>query len=200
MADPIDFYFDFSSPFGYFAATRLPGIAERHGRDIVWRPILLGLAFKITGVTALPLTPLKGDYARIDMERISRLWKIPFNVPSKLPIASQAPARITYWLESHKPDKKVPAIMALFHAFFVEDRDISDPEVAADVVASVSVNRDALLAATQAPEMKKRAHSETEAAIERGVFGSPFFIVDGEPFWGSDRLEQVDKWLETGGF
>ena len=49
------------------------------------------------------------------------------------------------------------------------------------------------ITATQAPEMKKRAHSETETAIERGVFGSPFFIVDGEPFWGSDRLEKVDK-------
>ena len=105
-----------------------------------------------------------------------------------------------YWLESNKPNKKVPAIMVLYHAFFVEDRDISDPEVAADVVASVGVDRDALLAATQAPEIRKRAHTETEAAIERGVFGSPFIIVDGEPFWGSDRLEQVDKWLETGGF
>jgi 2-hydroxychromene-2-carboxylate isomerase len=90
--------------------------------------------------------------------------------------------------------------MALYHAFFVEDRDISDPEIAADVVASVGVNRDAVLAATQAPEMKERARNETQAAIERGVFGSPFIIVDGEPFWGSDRLEQVEKWLETGGF
>jgi 2-hydroxychromene-2-carboxylate isomerase len=148
----------------------------------------------------LPLTPLKGDYARNDMERASRLWKIPFHVPSRLPISSQAPVRIIYWLESHKPSKKVAAIMVLYHAFFVEDRDISDPEIAADVVASVGVNRDALFAATQAPEVKKRAHDETEVAIKRGVFGSPFIIVDGEPFWGSDRLEQVDKWLETGGF
>lgn len=54
--------------------------------------------------------------------------------------------------------------------------------------------------AAQAPEMKKRARNETEAAIKRGVFGSPFFIVEGEPFRGSDRLEQVDKWLESGGF
>ena len=55
-------------------------------------------------------------------------------------------------------------------------------------------------AATQAPEMKKRTHNETEAAIKRGVFGSPFFIVEGEPFRGSDGLEQVDEWLESGGF
>ena len=56
-------------------------------------------------------------------------------------------------------------------------------------------------AATLASEMKERARNETEAAIERGAFGSPFIIVDGEPFRGSDRLEQVEKkWLETGGF
>lgn len=200
MAGSVDFYFDFSSPYGYFAATRLPDITARPSRDIVRRPILLGLAFKLTGATALPLTPLKGDYARNDIERAARLWKIPFKVPSKFPIASRAPVRITYWLESHSPGRKVPAIMALYHARFVEDRDISDPEVAADVVASVGVNGGALLAATKASEMKERASSETEAAIKRAVFGSPFIIVDGEPFWGSDRLEQVDKWLETGGF
>ena len=199
MANPIDFYFDFSSPYGYFAAMRLPGIAARHGRDLAWRPILLGLAFKVSGAKALPMMPLKGDYARRDMERAARLWNIPFKTP-KLPIASQAPVRISYWLETHHPENKVPAIMAMYRAFFVEGRDISDPETAADASSTVGVDRDVLLAATQEPEMKARARSETEAAIERGVFGSPFVIIDGEPFWGSDRLDQVDKWLETGGF
>jgi 2-hydroxychromene-2-carboxylate isomerase len=200
MAAPIDLYIDFSSPYGYFAAMRLPDIATRYDRTVAWRPILLGLAFKVSGAQALPLMPLKGDYARNDMERAARLWKIPFKVPSKLPISSQAPVRISYWLDSHHPDKKVPAILALYHAFFVEDRDISDPETAAEVASSVGIDREALLAATQAPEMKERARTETEAAIKRGVFGSPFIIVDGEPFWGSDRLDQVEKWLETGGF
>ncbi len=200
MAAPIDFYFDFSSPYGYFAAMRLPRIADRFGRTVNWRPILLGMAFRISGAQALPLMPLKGDYARRDMERLARLWEIPFKVPGKLPIASQAPVRISYWLDSHYPERKVAAIMALYRAFFVEDRDISDPETAADVASGVGVDRDALLAATQAPEMKQRARVETEAAIERGVFGSPFIIIDGEPFWGSDRLDQVEKWLETGGF
>lgn len=199
MASPIDFYFDFSSPYGYFAAVRLPEIAARHGRDVAWRPILLGLAFRVSGAQALPLMPLKGDYARNDMERAARLWKIPFEVP-KLPIASQAPVRISYWLDAHHPEKKVPAIMAMYRAFFVDGRDISEPETAADAASIVGVDRDALLAATQAAEMKQRARTETEAAIERGVFGSPFIIVDGEPFWGSDRLDQVEKWLETGGF
>jgi len=200
MADPIEFYFDFSSPYGYFTATRIRELASKYGRSIVWKPFLIGAVLKVTGGTPLPQVPLKGDYHRRDMERVSRLWQIPYKLPSKFPIGGQAPARIIYWLQEHHPDKQEAAILALYHAYFVEDRDISSPEIAADVVASLHLNRDELLAATQAPEMKARLKQECDAAIEKGVFGSPFIIVDGEPFWGSDRLAQVEQWLETGGF
>lgn len=197
---PIEFYFDFSSPYGYFASTRIVEIAQKHGRDVVWKPFLIGAVLKVTGGTALPLVPLKGEYHRRDMERVSRLWQIPYKQPSKFPIGAQAPSRILYWLQEHYPDKQEAAVMALYHAYFVEDRDISTPEIAADVVASLHVNKDDLEAATQAPEMKARLKEECDAAIAKGVFGSPYVIVDGEPFWGSDRLSHVEKWLETGGF
>lgn len=200
MPAPIDFYFDFSSPYGYFAATKISGIAARHGRTVNWKPILLGAVFKVTGSSPLPSLPLKGDYGLRDMLRVSRLWKIPFNMPGKFPIAGQAPSRIVYWLEGHHRDKQEPAILALYHAYFVEGRDISAPDVAADVVASVGVDRAAALAATQDAAMKDRLRQEVEAAIAKGVFGSPFMIVDGEPFWGSDRLEHVERWLATGGW
>ena len=198
--EPIEFYFDFSSPYGYFAATRISALAHKFGREIVWKPFLIGAVLKVTGGTPLPMVPLKGEYHARDMKRVSRLWQVPFELPSKFPIGGQAPARIIYWLQEHHPEKVEPAILALFHAFFVEDRDISSPEVAADVVASLHLNKDELVAVTQAPEMKARLKQECDAAIEKGVFGSPFMIVDGEPFWGTDRLEHVEKWLETGGF
>jgi 2-hydroxychromene-2-carboxylate isomerase len=200
MANPIQFYFDFSSPYGYFGATRISALAGKHGRTVEWRPMLLGAVFKVTGMGPLPSQPLKGDYSRRDMERVSRLWKIPYKLPTKFPIPSQAPSRIIYWMESHAPAKQEAAILALFHAYFVEDRDISSPEVAADVVSSLAVDRETLLAATQDPQMKERLRAEVDTAIQKGVFGSPFVIVDGEPFWGSDRLEHVDRWLQTGGW
>ena len=200
MANPIQFYFDFSSPYGYFGATRISALAGKHGRTVEWRPMLLGAVFKVTGMAPLPSQPLKGDYSRRDMERVSRLWKIPYKLPTKFPIPSQAPSRIIYWMESHLPAKHEAAILALFHAYFVEDRDISSPEVAADVVSSLAVDRQTLLAATQDPQMKERLRAEVDTAIQKGVFGSPFVIVDGEPFWGSDRLEHVDRWLQTGGW
>ena len=198
--EPIEFYFDFSSPYGYFAATRIGAIAKQHARGVLWKPVLLGAVFKVTGGAPVPSIPLKGDYQNRDMERVSRLWKIPYKQPSRFPVGGQAPSRIVYWLQEHHPDKQESAILALFHAYFVEDRDISTPEIAADVVASLHLNTDELLAATQAPEMKARLREECDAAIKKGVFGSPFIIVDGEPFWGADRLAHVEKWLETGGF
>jgi 2-hydroxychromene-2-carboxylate isomerase len=200
MASPIEFYFDFSSPYGYFAATKISSIAARHGRTVSWKPILLGAVFKVTGSGPLPSLPLKGDYGLRDILRVSRLWKIPFNMPTKFPIGGQAPARIVYWLEAHHRDKQEAVILAQYHAFFVENRDISAPEVAADVAASVGLDRAALLAATQDPAMKDRLRQEVDAAIAKGVFGSPYMIVDGEPFWGSDRLEHVDRWLASGGW
>jgi 2-hydroxychromene-2-carboxylate isomerase len=200
MPSPIEFYFDFASPYGYFGATRITGIAAKHGRTVAWKPILLGVVFKVTGMAPLPSLPLKGDYSLRDMKRVSRLWQIPFNMPSKFPIPGQAPSRIVYWLESHHPGKEEGATLALYHAYFVEDRDISSPEIAAEVVSSIGVDREALLAATQDPQMKDRLRQEVDAAIAKGVFGSPFIVVDGEPFWGTDRLEHVERWLATGGW
>ncbi|HZP93536.1 MAG TPA: 2-hydroxychromene-2-carboxylate isomerase [Burkholderiales bacterium] len=200
MTDPIEFYFDFSSPYGYFGATRISSIAAKHGRSVAWKPILLGAVFKVTGSGPLPSLPLKGDYARRDMERVARLWNVPYKLPSKFPIPSQAPSRIVYWLESNAPDKQEQAVLALYRAYFVEDRDVSSPETAAEVVGGIGIDRGAALAATQDPAMKDRLKSEVEIAIQKGVFGSPYVFVDGEPFWGSDRLEHVERWLATGGW
>ncbi|MDA1331445.1 MAG: DsbA family protein [Proteobacteria bacterium] len=94
----IEFYFDFSSPFGYFAATKIRAIGDEFGREISWKPFMLGVAFKVTGGMPLPMWPLKGEYSKRDMERTSRLWGIPYEQPDKFPISTQVPCRLIYWL------------------------------------------------------------------------------------------------------
>ncbi len=197
---PIDFYFDFSSPYGYFASTRIDDIAARHGRMVTWRPTLLGAVFKITGGQPLPTIPLKGSYAAHDLARSARLLEIAFKMPSRFPISSTAPSRAFYWLGDRDPALAKKLAQALFHAYFAEDRDISNPEVTGNVAAKLGVDKGELTQALNDPAVKERLKSEVDAAIERGVFGSPYIVVDGEPFWGSDRLDQVEKWLETGGW
>ena len=200
MANSIDFYFDFSSPYGYFASAKIDELAAKHGRDVTWRPILLGAVFKITGGQPLPTIPLKGSYSAHDLQRSARLFKMSFKMPTKFPIGSTAPARAFYWLNDRDTAAARKLALALFHAYFAEDRDISNPEVTGNVAAKLGVDKVELAQALNEPAVKERLRSEVAAAIERGVFGSPYFIVDGEPFWGSDRLEQVDRWLETGGW
>ena len=200
MANPIDFYFDFSSPYGYFAATKIDELAAKHDRTVTWRPILLGAVFKITGGQPLPTIPLKGSYTSHDLARSARLLKVPFRMPAKFPVSGTAPSRAYYWLGERDPAAAKRLAAALYRAYFVEDRDISNPEVTGNVAAKLGMDKAELVQALNDAAVKERLKSEVDAAIERGVFGSPYIVVDGEPFWGSDRLDQVERWLATGGW
>ena len=199
-SDPVEFYFDFSSPYGYLAATRISQLAAKYGRGVEWKPILLGAVFKVTGSGPLPSLPLKGPYSKRDMARSARFLSVPFNFPDPFPVSTQAPARAIYWLEQNTPERIETCVLALYRAYFVDGRDISSPDTTADVLASLGLNRAEVLSAIGEPAIKERLRSETQSAIERGVFGSPYIVVDGEPFWGSDRLDQVERWLKSGGF
>lgn len=198
MANPIDFYFDFSSPYGYFAAAKIDALAATHGREVVWHPILLGAVFKLSGQQPLPNIPLKGSYAKHDMLRSARWFELPFKVPSKFPINTVAPCRAFYWVRDNNAALAKKLALALYHAYFAEDRDISSPEVTANVAAKLGIDKAALATALNDAALKERVKNEVDAAIERGVFGSPYMVVDGEPFWGSDRLDQMARWLEKG--
>jgi 2-hydroxychromene-2-carboxylate isomerase len=201
MAAAIDFYFDFSSPYGFLAAQKIEALAEKHGRTVEWHPMLLGVVFKETGAAPLTMVPLKGDYSRRDFERSARFHGIAgFRMPSKFPIASQAPARIVLWAKTRDPALAVRVLKALYRAFFTEGLDISDPGVAASVAAREGLDAAEARAAVDDPAIKDALKREVEQGIARGVFGSPFIIVDGEPFWGLDRFDQVERWLATGGF
>ena len=200
MAAPIDFYFDFSSPYGYFASKLVDGVAAKHGREVTWHPMLLGAAFKVVGTLPLVELPLKGDYARHDFSRVARFHGVPFTVPSKFPVGSVAASRAFYWLQDRDPALAKRYAHAIFDAFYVQGRDISDPAIALAVAKESGADPAALSAALADPAVKERLKSEVDAAIAKGIFGSPWFVVDGEPFWGVDRLPMVERWLETGGW
>lgn len=200
MNAPLDFYFDFSSPYGYFAAAQIDALAEKHGRTTVWRPILLGAVFKVTGQQPLTTIPIKGSYTQHDLTRSARLFGVPFKMPSRFPVSSTAPCRAYYWLHERDPAAAKTLAQALYRAYFAEDRDISNPEITANIAAKLGHDRETVMQAINDPAVKERLKSEVDAAIERGVFGSPYIIVDGEPFWGSDRLGQIEKWLAGGGW
>ena len=197
---PITFWFDFSSPYSYLASELIDDLAAKHGRRVKWRPMMLGAAFKASGLPLLITVPLKGEYSKRDFDRSARFLGIPYKFPARFPIATLAAARGYYWLHDQDCAKAREFAHAVFRAYWVDGRDISELPVVLEVAAGLGIDGEAFATAIATPEIKERVKQETEAAIAQGMFGAPYFMVDGEPFWGADRLPQIDKWLATGGF
>lgn len=198
--NPIEFYFDFSSPYGYLASTRIEDLAAKHEREVDWRPYLVGTAMKATGHQPMVKTPMFSDYVHVDVPRFARLLGVPLQLPESFPLAASAASRAFYWLHARDPGLARRFAVSTYHAFFGEGRDISRTETLHAIAESCGVDGGELVEATQAPEIKELFKQRNDAALAKGVFGSPFFLVDGEPFWGADRMDQVDRWLETGGW
>lgn len=197
---PVEFYFEFSSPYGYIASQLADALEQRIGRPLAWRPMLLGPVFKTTGQAPLTQIPLKGAYSTRDFERSARWHGVPYRHPPKFPIGTVAGMRAFYWTHDRDPAQARRLAKSLYSAFFAEGRDISAPETVLDIAQSSGVDRAALASGLEDPALKERAKQEVEKAIGRGVFGSPFFIVDGEPFWGVDRIPMMEDWIRRGGW
>jgi 2-hydroxychromene-2-carboxylate isomerase len=197
---PIEFWFDFSSPYGYLAHYRIDEIAREFGRDVLWRPYLLGVVFKSSGQSPLVAQPMRGPSHVKDMQRTARKQKVPMVLPEGFPMATIAACRAFYWQEAADPRRAKDLAKALYRAAFAQGRNITTTEVVADVGQELGIDPVALTDGIGAPAVKERLKTETDTAIARGIFGSPFILIDGEPFWGNDRLDDVREWLKTGGW
>jgi len=201
MPEPIAFYFDFSSPYGYLATFKVEEVAERHGRTVDWHPFLLGIVMQQTGMTPLITQPIRGPYFRHDLERMARDYGAPLAWPQGFPFHSVAASRAFYWVKDRSPELAVRLARAIFHAYWGEGRDVAKPQQVADEVCErLDIERDELLAALADDAVKARLKDEVDKTIARGVFGSPMFDIDGELFWGCDKFAEIDRWLAKGGW
>jgi 2-hydroxychromene-2-carboxylate isomerase len=189
MKPSIDFYFDFSSPYGYLASHKIEGLAAKYGRGVTWRPMLLGVAFKATGSGPLPSIPLKGDYAKRDFLRSARFHGVPFRMPEPFPVSTVAACRAFYSLKD--PQEQLLLAKALFHAYFVDNVNIGEPSQVLKIANSLGLQPE-----IDSQTVKDKTRAEVDAALAKGVFGSPYIVIDGEPFWGVDRFDQIERWLE----
>ncbi len=195
---PIEFWFDFSSGYAYFASLAIEALAERHGRTVLWRPFTLGAAFTVTGAQGLSRTPLKREYARHDWQRLARRTSVTFNLPENHPRTGLPAIRAFYHLE--RKDERAAAVLAksIILGYFVDGLDTDDPQAISRLAAGLGSDPATILAGIADPEVKAIARQQGEQAVARGVFGSPWIFVDGEPFWGNDRLPMVEQWLAEG--
>ena len=203
MKPPIDFYFDFSSPYAYIASEWIDALAARHGRTVRWHAILLGAAFQAAGVTSPLDTPVKRDYSLRDIRRSARFEGLPYRQPERFPFSSLQAARVFWWLHDspgHGPDAAAAWARAGLRAYFTRGLMLDEPAGLRTLAAECGLDVRAAEAACADAAVKARLKSANEQAIAAGVFGTPFFVVDGEPFWGNDRKAQIERWLARGPF
>lgn len=162
------------------------------GRPARWRPFLLGAVYKTFGQSPLE-HPLRRKYViEVDAPRMARRIGLDLKVPAGFPEHALPPSRVFYWIEQQDPTKAVAFVKVAYHKYRLEGCATSDATTAADAAASsVDFERRAVLAGMQDPDIKDRLVRENEAAIRKGVFGSPFFFADGKPFWGNDRIALI---------
>ena len=200
MSAPLDFWFDFASPYGYLASTQIDDIAARHGRTVRWRPILLGAVFKVSGMKPVMDQPLRGEYLIHDVPRFARLLGVPLTMPAKVPLQRAGGVPGLLVAGAVGPGKGACAGQGDLPCALGGGTRCRATEQVAEVAAPLGIPAADLIAGVQEPMVKDRLRAETDEAIRRGVFGAPFIQIDGKSFWGADRLDQIDQWLARGGW
>jgi 2-hydroxychromene-2-carboxylate isomerase len=195
----VSFYFDFISPYAYFGSTKVDELAGRFGREVEWRPVLLGVTvLKVMGLKPLMETPLKRDYIHVDKPRMASLLGVDFRDHGLKDVDSIAACRAYLYLKSQDPALAKAFARRIFRRLWVDSRNISSPEDIAEEAAALGADGTQLQASIQTPAVKQALRDEVDRAIANGVFGTPYFIVDDQPIWGVDRLWMLEHWLRHG--
>jgi len=196
----VDFYVDFSSPYSYIASEWIEALAARHGRTVRWHAVLLGVTFQAAELKSPVSHPIKREYSLHDFERSARFAGVPFTLPEKFPVATQNAARVFWWLEESDPGRAANWARHGLRAYFTRGSvDLSNAEHLKALVTEFGLDATEAERVWTEPRWKSRLKTACDDAIAQGVFGAPFFVIDGEPFWGNDRRDQIERWL-GGGF
>lgn len=191
MEKTLDFWFEYASPYSYPAAMRVEQLAAQAGVKVRWRVFLLGAVFQQYGwkTTPMELFPAKGHYMWHDVQRICASLNLAYQRPSAFPRNGMLAARISAnyaespWIGDF--------ICSVYQANFADDQDISSSEIIAQILDKLGQDGAQIIAEANADAGKQKLRLQTQQALQHEVFGAPFMLVDNEPFWGNDRLEQA---------
>jgi 2-hydroxychromene-2-carboxylate isomerase len=197
MTQAVEFYFDVGSPATYLAWTQLPAIVKAAGREIEYRPFLLGGVFQATGNRSPMEVPAKGQYMQDDLQRFARRYGVPFRHNPHFPINTLTLMRGALGLLMRESERMVPYVDAVLRAIWVDARNMNDPATVGEVLQQAGFDPRKLLALASDPAVKDELKARTQEAVARGVFGAPTFFVGQEMFWGQDRLDFVKERLQA---
>lgn len=201
VKSPIEFHFDFSSPYSYIANEWIDALAARHGRTVRRHAILLGVTFQAAELRSPVSYPIKREYSFRDFARSARFERVPYVQPEPFPIATHQAARVFWWLRERQGDEAAARwTRAAFRAYFTRGVPLGDVAALKALVAETGLDAEAAEAAWNDPVWKARLKQANDDALKLGVFGAPCFFIDGECFWGNDRKPQIERWLSDGPF
>jgi 2-hydroxychromene-2-carboxylate isomerase len=198
MASPVDYYFAPQSPWTYLGHQRLQDIARRAGAPIRVLPVDLGKIFPRTGGLPLPQrAPQRQAYRLVELKRFADWLGLPLNLhPAYFPVPGDAAARLILAVADRQgSDAAMRLTGAVLKAVWAEQRCINDPATLAQLLAECGLPAGALDEA-QADAVQRRYEAATQQAFDAGVFGAPSYVVDGEIFWGQDRLDFLERRLD----
>jgi len=191
----IEFYFDPISPFAYLGSVQIERVAARLGRSVEWKPVLIGVTIlKVMGLKPLPETPLKGPYLKHDAVRLAEYFDVPFRYHGLAGINSLAALRAFAVLKERDAGLAKALAQKIFTRLWVRGLNITAASDVAEEAGDLGIDAPALLRDIETDHARNLLKQQVDAAIERGVFGVPYFVVDGEPIWGVDRMWMVEHW------
>ena len=201
MAAPIQFWFDFSSPYSYLVNEWIDALAARHGRIVQRHAVLLGATFQVAELKSPVSYPLKREYSLRDFARSARFEGLPMHMPASFPLPTQNAARVFWWQhDTVSPQAAADWSRAVFRAVFTRGVQVNEAPALKALAGDSGLDAEAAEAVWNDARWKARLKAACDAAIAGGMFGAPWIVVDGEPFWGNDRKVQIERWLAQGPF
>ena len=165
------------------------------GAELAWKPMLLGGVFQSTGNHSPATIPAKGPYVFTDLARFARRYAVPLHHNPDFPINTLLLMRGATGMQMHEPARFRAYVDAVFHAMWVEPRNLNDPATVGVVLQEAGFDAAKLLALANAQDVKDQLKATTQEAVQRGVFGAPTMFVGDQMFWGQDRLDFVREAL-----
>lgn len=196
MSKQLDFYYDFGSPTTYLAHKRLGQLSKQYGLQVNYKPILLGGLFKGSGNTSPVTIPAKGKYMlESDMPRFAKRYGVPLTFNPHFPINTLNLMRGA--IAAERLDCADTYITVMYDAVWVDGKNMGEPEVVAQTLTSAGLDAAAIMTLSQDPAVKTQLIDCTDAALALGLFGAPTMFMDGQMYFGQDRLDFIEEALKA---
>ncbi len=193
MVKNIDFYFDFGSPTAYLAFTQLQLIEKRSGANLVFHPILLGGIFKATGNSPPAAIPAKGKYMMRDLQRYAEKYQVPYERNPFFPVNTLSLMRGAVSYQNNGDFERY--VNVIFHNMWVEPKNLNDEDVLKKMLIENNFEYNDFLKRTSDQRIKDQLISNTEKVVQKGAFGAPTIFIGEEMFFGQDRMDFIEEYI-----